>query len=152
MAYNPIIPIPDSCKGNQAYGSLVPGWIVSRFLDGSPPVVDTKTKACAEAVVRHVKSKAPKEILYRGLPENFVMLSKEWDDPERRSALLARMAQSTPLQLKAYFSSHMDEEWNIKLWLARFKAYIDAIESMTLDNVIPEPDTGSTADIFYSEF
>jgi hypothetical protein len=150
--YDPIVPIRPECKGRFAYGSIVPGWIIAHLQAGKPLVMDQKTQVCADNVLAHAESMKPEKVIWRGLPENFVALSQEWSDPARRSALLARMAASSPAQLRGYFSSHMHEQNNIRLWLGRFKAYIDAIESIALHNVISKPTRGGAADIFYSRF
>jgi hypothetical protein len=160
--YDPLPVIPDDCKcsggfppcptGGGYMGTWVPGWMVEQVRQGQPLVVDSRTKPCLDVMVKYTNVLRSGELLYRGLPENFVALSKEWDDVSRRSALLARMAQSTPEQLEAYYSSHMDEHWNIRLWLARFKAYVDTVERISLHNSIPEKDTATTLDLFYAKF
>jgi hypothetical protein len=147
--YDPIPPIPAECKGHLYWGGNVPGWLVEKFRRKEPIVTDPKTRTCAQAMANYIDAHQGPVVIFRGLPQRFVDLSKQWDDPVQRSALLKRMA--TAKDLTEFLPAHMESYWGYRMWLARFKAYIDVLEAITLHNYLTTEAKG-TSDLFYSKF
>lgn len=140
---------PVSCPPGHYMYSWVGRGIVEEALAGKQLVYDARTTKCLQEALAYARATAPEVMIWRGLPEVYVELSKEWDDPEKRSALLKRMAASR--DIREFFSPHLSIHDNVRLWVARFKAYIDVIEQIALNNVIPDVSHGAT-NLFYERF
>lgn len=149
--FDPIGEIPPDCRGNVYWGGRVPGWIVEKIRSGEPFVTDPDTLRCAQAMARYIDAHRGSDVVYRGLPAEFVRQSEEWSDPDGRSRLLREMAVAGEKGIVKYLPEHMDRHWGVRMWLARFKAYIDLLEGLALHNSIMSEAKG-TADLFYDPF
>ena len=123
--------------------------IVAEALAGKKFVYDARTTKCLAEALAYEAAMRPEIRIWAGLPAVYVQLAKEWDDPAQRSALLKRMASSR--DIREFFSPHLSIHDNIRLWVARFKVYADAVEKVALHNVVPEP-SGGVANVFYERF
>jgi hypothetical protein len=138
------------CPANMTYApTWVPSWIIAEAISGKKSVWDARTTKCLAEALDYYHAMRPEVRIWANLPDEYVRLAKEWDDPVKRGELLKKMAVSK--DITEFFSPHLSAHENIRLWLGRFKDYLDVIELIALHNVIPEKSKGA-ADIFYDRF
>lgn len=123
-------PTRPTCKPGSVYGSIIPGWMLTR----NPGVLDPLTQRCYDAVKAMEEKLKPENVIFEGLDPLFAATEKEWHDPSKRVALLKRMATQGIHRFKP---PGMTDVAFIRLWAVRLKGYLDMLSKLALYDVIP---------------
>jgi len=148
----------DECRcGGGGYPVCPPGsvhgtWISRWMLENPPANVDDRTRRCLEEAQRIDAALDPEKALYLTLPEAYVRMEEEWHDPDRRGALLHRLAQMTPASLASLIPSDFLSDVDfIRLWAVRLKAYLDLLHDATYYDLLPAQPAAEDLDAFFTD-
>lgn len=138
------------CPAGSVHGTWIPRWM----LVNPPANVDSRTRRCLEEALRIEAALAPEKIPYLTLPDEYVRMEEEWHDPERRGALLHRLAQMTPASLSTLIPSDFLSDVDfIRLWAVRLKGYLDLLHDISYYDLLPaQPETEDLDDFFTDRF
>ena len=158
MAYIPNLTPKDKCRCGGGFPPCPPydtahgTWIPRVWMTNPPAFMSALERECYEDAKRIDAALKPEVVIYAGLPALYTSIEKEWHDPDKRSALLYRMAHASIDQLKNYWPKEMmsDVEF-IRLWAVRLKAYLDLIKDVSHYDLLPSEPVVEDLNSFFTK-